>query len=334
MSTPLREHDIRPADTTAEQRRRYEADVARLLERRGEFVDVACPACGRAPRSLRFEKYSLTFHECAGCGTVYVSPRPPPAVLKDYYEHSLNYAYWNSVIFPASEAVRRERIFRPRVERLVDLCSRHGVARDVLVEVGAGFGTFCEELRARRAFERILAIEPTPELAATCRARGLAVIESRIEDVDLAGAADVVVAFEVIEHLFDPRAFVRLAARVLKPRGMLVLTCPNVHGFDIDVLGAGSPAIDAEHLNYFHPRSLGELLRSEGFAVLESQTPGKLDADIVRNRVLAGEFTLADRFLRRVLLDDWERLGGPFQSFLVESGLSSNMWVAGRRERD
>jgi len=328
---PLREHEIRPADTAAEQRRRYEADVARLLAKRAEFVDVACPACGAAARSLRFQKYSLRYEECAACGTVYVSPRPTPAVLKDYYEHSLNYAYWNEVIFPASEGVRRERIFRPRVDRVIDLCRRHAVAMGTLVEVGAGFGTFCEELRDRAAFSRVVAVEPTPELAATCRRRGLDVREARIEEAGLEGSVDVVASFEVIEHLFDPGEFVRTCAAALAPGGLLVLTCPNVRGFDIDVLGEASPAIDAEHLNYFHPRSLALLLGRHGFAVLETQTPGKLDLDIVRNRVLSGEFDLRDRFLRRVLLDDWERLGARFQAFLAESGLSSNMWVVARR---
>jgi 2-polyprenyl-3-methyl-5-hydroxy-6-metoxy-1,4-benzoquinol methylase len=331
VTAPLREREIRPEDTAEEQKRRYAVDVARLLERRREFVDVACPACGARERSLRFEKYSLTYQECAACATVYMAPRPPPAVLEDYYENSLNYRYWNAVIFPASEAVRRERIFRPRVARVLEMCARHRISMGTLVEVGAGFGTFCDELRARGAFARVMAVEPTPDLAATCRARGLEVKEARIEDVVFDGAVDVMASFEVIEHLFDPGAFVRTCARALAPGGLLVLTCPNVRGFDIEVLGATSPAVDTEHLNYFHPASLGSLVEQNGFTVLEAQTPGKLDADIVRNRVLAGEFRLDDRFLRHVLLDEWDRLGGPFQSFLAESRLSSNMWLAARR---
>ena len=39
-----------------------------------------------------------------------------------------------------------------------------------LVEVGPGFGTFAA--LAREEFERVVAIEPTPELAAACRERG------------------------------------------------------------------------------------------------------------------------------------------------------------------
>lgn len=330
MTVTLKEHEIRPADTAAEQKRRYEADVARLLERRAEFVEVACPACMSSARKPRFEKYTLNYSECTECGTVYISPRPPPSVLREYYATSENYAYWNDVIFPASETVRRERIFRPRVSQLLDLCRSNRVSFGTLLEVGAGFGTFCEELRATAAFQRILAVEPTPDLASRCRSRGLEVIESPIETVVLDAPVDVVASFEVIEHLFDPAEFVRSCKSMLCPGGLIILTCPNVRGFDIMTLGAGSPAIDVEHLNYFHPVSLGRLLSANGFEVLDARTPGRLDADIVRNRVLAGEFDLAEPFLRTVLIDEWDRLGEPFQAFLAGHGLSSNMWIVAR----
>lgn len=326
----LTEHAIRPADTAAEQKRRFDRDVARMLARRAEFVDVPCPACSGTGRALRFQKHSLDYQECSSCHTVYISPRPPPTVLSDYYENSENYAYWNDVIFPSSEATRRSRIFRPRATRLVELCRRHGVTTGTLVEVGAGFGTFCEELAGIGAFERLVAIEPTPQLAATCRKRGLEVIQAPIERAKLDAQADVVASFEVIEHIFQPSDFLETCRRMLKPGGLLVLTCPNIDGFDIEVLGSGSPAIDPEHLNYFRPSSLGLLLERHGYSLLESQTPGVLDADIVRNRVLAGEAAITDRFLRRVLIDEWERLGGAFQTFLSTNGLSSNMWIAAR----
>ena len=166
-------------------------------------------------------------------------------------------------------------------------------------------------------------------LAESCRKRGgFEVLEERIEVVKVEGRIDVVACFEVIEHLFDPGVLVRRCAELLSPGGLLVITCPNLLGFDIQVLGTASPAVEPEHLNYFHPRSLSMLFERHGLKVLETATPGRLDADIVRNRVLDGSFMLTDPFLRRILLDEWDTLGGPFQGFLTDNGLSSNMWVA------
>jgi hypothetical protein len=65
---------------------------------------------------------------------------------------------------------------------------------------------------------------------------------------------------------------------------------------------------------------------------VEAETPGRLDAELVRKKALSGEFPLVGQpFLRRVLVDEWDRLGDPFQDFLTEHGLSSNMWLVARR---
>jgi hypothetical protein len=68
--------------------------------------------------------------------------------------------------------------------------------------------------------------------------------------------------------------------------------------------------------------------------VLEVQTPGKLDAELVRKKALSGEFDLSNQpFLNRVLIESWEECGDAFQSFLVDNKMSSHMWLVARKER-
>jgi len=328
----LSEAEIRPDELMEEQARRYAADVAWLLERRERFQPVACPACGADDGEQIWDKYTLTYLACRGCASVYVSPRPTPDLLDEYYRSSTNYEYWNEVIFPASEDVRREKIFRPRAERVVELAKRHGGRTRTLVDVGAGFGTFCEEITRLGVYDRVIAVEPEPHLAATCRGKGIETVEAPIEAADLPDDVDAVTSFEVVEHLFSPKAFLSRCADVLSPGGLVSVTCPNVKGFDVVVLGALSATVDAEHLNYLHPESLGQLLEQSGFDVVERLTPGKLDAELVRKHALAGTLSLDDQpFLRQVLVDDWDRVGTAFQEFLASAGLSSNMWLMGRR---
>jgi 2-polyprenyl-3-methyl-5-hydroxy-6-metoxy-1,4-benzoquinol methylase len=139
----------------------------------------------------------------------------------------------------------------------------------------------------------------------------------------------------VIEHLFDPGGFVRQCARLLPAGRLLVLSCPNGLGFDVAQLGAESLAVDPEHVNLFNPVSLRRLVGSCGFEVMEASTPGRLDAEFVRTAVLEGRHDLSGQpFLRRVLIDEWERLGPAFQQFLAEHGLSSHMWLAAQRRGD
>lgn len=335
-STHLSEGDIRPASLMDQQGAHFAADVARLLANASEFVAVSCPACGGEDATSAFEKAGFSYRTCDGCQTIYLSPRPTPELLHQYYANSENYRFWAEKIFPASEDTRRDRIFRPRVERVLEFCARHDTPTGVLVEVGAGFGTFCEEVERTAAFDRVVAVEPTPELAAGCRARGLTVVDRPIETVpdDELPEADVIASFETIEHLFDPSAFVRACSRRLRPGGLLVLTCPNGEGFDVVVLGPKSDTVDAEHLNYFNPASLHRLVTGAGLDVLEVLTPGELDAQLVRRKALSGEYDLsASPFLRRVLVDEWDRLSDPFQDFLAANLLSSHMWLVARKPR-
>jgi 2-polyprenyl-3-methyl-5-hydroxy-6-metoxy-1,4-benzoquinol methylase len=330
----FRETDIRPDALMAGQADRFAADVRRLVRHKPDFVVVGCPACGGSASRAEFEKMGIDYRSCTNCETMFVSPRPRPEHLREYYVTSENYKYWNAHIFPASEAVRREKIFRPRVKRLLEMCRRHGIEAGTLLEVGAGFGTFCQELATEGVFSNIVAVEPTPDLAATCRQRGLTVLEKPIEEVDARDlpAADVVASFECIEHLFNPGDFLRGCGRLLRPGGLLFLTCPNGKGFDVVALGAASDTVDAEHLNYFNPRSLPMLVQSCGLEVLEVTTPGVLDAEIVRKRTLNGALDLKSQpFLKQVLIDEWERLGGAFQEFLVGNCLSTHMWLVARR---
>lgn len=328
----MRENDIRPDDLMAENDRLHAHDLQWLIARQADFIQVACPACGRNSPEPCWEKDGFHYARCGACGTGYLNPRPAPALLADYYQRAENYRFWREVVFPRSESARRERIVRPRVDRILEICRREGVGQGTLVEIGAGFGTFCAEMAERRVFERVIAVEPTPPNAAACRDRGIQVIEASVEQADLPAEADLVVSFEVIEHLFDPRGFLYACRRILRPGGLLVVTCPNILGFDVMTLGSVSQVVDPEHLNYFHPQSLSDLVHSCGFSVLEVTTPGQLDAEIVRKRSQARLFDLsAQPFLRHLLLDEWERLGEAFQRFLSENRLSSHLWIVGRR---
>ena len=332
QSGVMSEEDIRPAQLMADKQECVDWDREFLLARKAQWVSVHCPACDGDTYKPFGEKSGFSYVECQCCRTVYTTPRPSQALSHEFYAQSKNYEYWNRHIFPATEVTRRASIFRPRAARVVEYCRRHGIDSGTLLEVGAAFGTFCEEIKTHALFQRVIAVEPTPDLAETCRKRGLETLETPIELIGEGAIADVVAAFEVLEHLFDPRSFIEQCARLLRSEGLLVLTCPNVQGFDVATLRMLSNTFDHEHVNYFHPRSISNLLSECGFTVVDVQTPGKLDAELVRRQVLTGKLTLDGQpFLAQVLVDQWPDLGLPFQEFLANHKMSSHMWIIARR---
>lgn len=93
-----------------------------------------------------------------------------------------------------------------------------------------------------------------------------------------------------------------------------------MRGFDILVLQGLSGAVGAEHLNYFHPASLSHLVEQCGFEVLEVLTPGKLDAELVRKKILSGEFDVSlQPFMKQVLIDEWQRTGKASRNFWLKT---------------
>ena len=329
----LRADEIRPHEHLAAQEAAFARDVARLRERAAEFVSVACPACGADEPGPGLAKDGFTWPRCGRCATLYMSPRPTPAVMDEYYATSENYRVWATAIFPASEEARREKLHRPRLARLLELCAEWGVRPGTLLEVGPGAGSFASLAAGCDAVGRVIVVEPNPDLADACRARGLEVVQEPVERAaERLPRVDVAVAFEVIEHLLDPGRFLADCAALLRPGGLLVLSCPAASGFDIATLGAASTAVDPEHVNLFTAGSLSTALGRAGLEVLATATPGRLDAELVREAALAGRLDLDGQpFLRRVLLDGWDELGAPFQRFLAENGLSSHLWVVARR---
>jgi len=330
----LSEKELCPDALLKGQEAAFLRDIERLQARYQDFVEVPCPACNAVEHEDAFVKFLFGYVTCMRCGTIFMTPRPSPEIMSSYYAGSENYKYWATHIFPASEEARREKIHKPWLCRVVDYCDRYAVPKKILVEVGPGFGTFASLATHSRVFGQVIAVEPTPEMAQACFERGVDVINKRIEDIsnDIE-EADIIVSFETLEHLFEPRFFLQQAARLLKPGGLLVLSCPNGQGFDISMLGGKALAVDPEHVNFFNPGSLTLLVESCGFQVLEVTTPGRLDAEFVRTAIIDGQFDVShDPFIKRILIDEWERLGWPFQQFLAQYGLSSHMWMAARKK--
>ncbi|WP_425574831.1 class I SAM-dependent methyltransferase [Mycolicibacterium pallens] len=148
---------------------------------------------------------------------------------------------------------RHEVVYR----RLLDLCA----GRDVL-EAGCGEG-YGADLIASVA-RRVVAVDYDAATVAHVGARypRVEVVEGNLAALPLPDASvDIVVNFQVIEHLWDQPQFVAECARVLRPGGLLLMSTPNRITF--------SPGLDSP-VNPFHTRELNareleELLTDGGF---------------------------------------------------------------------
>lgn len=138
----------------------------------------------------------------------------------------------------------------------------HCMGADVL-EAGCGEG-YGADLLADVA-RRVIAVDYDESAVAHVRARypRVDVMQANLARLPLPDSSvDIVVNFQVIEHLWDQTQFVVECARVLRPSGLLMMSTPNRITF--------SPGRDAP-INPFHTRELNagelaELLVGGGFA--------------------------------------------------------------------
>ena len=150
---------------------------------------------------------------------------------------------------------RHEVVYRRLVERCRD--------RDVL-EAGAGEG-YGADLIADVA-RRVIGLDYDESSVAHIRARypRVEMLHGNLAALPLPDASvDVVVNFQVIEHLWDQGQFVAECLRVLRPGGVLLMSTPNRITF--------TPGSDTP-LNPFHTRELNaaemtELLTEQGFVM-------------------------------------------------------------------
>lgn len=150
---------------------------------------------------------------------------------------------------------RHEVVYR----RLVQRCA----GRDVL-EAGSGEG-YGADLIADVA-RHVIGLDYDESAVAHVRARypRVDMRQGNLAELPLPTASvDVVVNFQVIEHLWDQGQFVAECLRVLRPAGVLLMSTPNRITF--------SPGRDTP-INPFHTRELNaaeliELLESAGFQI-------------------------------------------------------------------
>jgi 2-polyprenyl-3-methyl-5-hydroxy-6-metoxy-1,4-benzoquinol methylase len=329
----FKEKDIRPEELMKKKEPALQHDKQFLKSRMSQFVKVSCVACGNLKNNFWAEKDGFRYEICPSCETIFMNPRADEKLLSEFYKQSKNYEFWNKHIFPLTDSVRKEKIFKPRALKTVEFCKKYNIKGDLLIEIGSAFGTYCEALKELNYFKKILAVEPTPSLAETCRKKGLEVIESTVEDLQINHeVADVVANFEVIEHLFNPLRFVEQCVKYLKKGGLFICTCPSGMGLGTLVLKEKARVVDHEHLNYFNPHSLSLLIEKCELELLEVSTPGELDVDLLENHLKEEPSILNHNLFVKKIVTSYETTKRNFQKFLKENLLSSHLWIVGRKK--
>jgi len=242
---------------------RQEAPATRPVE--------CCPLCDD-PRSVPIHRLTdpsrriagtFELRRCAGCGIVYVDPRPTDEALTALYDQDFYFSTGWSYEALASlviECIQSRR--RRRVERYV--------RRGRLLDIGSGDGHFVHHM-ARHGWEAT-GIDFSPsalEFARRIHSGGRFLCGTLDDYVFPPGRLDLITLWQVLEHIGEPRPLLQRCHDLLKRGGLLVASVPNIDGLSSRLTGERWWGLDVpRHLVHYSPATLERLLEQAGFGVL------------------------------------------------------------------
>lgn len=203
------------AQDLAEQRR-Y---LIQFYRRRWRRQDAATAA----DRAAFTQDYLTDIVRCVDCGLLYRNPRPPhDAIVQAYARDHYDRAYLEA------EFLNQRRWARGKLPLLRQRLAQHEGRPHTprVLEIGSFVGGFLAEGLAEGW--DMLGVDPGRDVTAFCRAQGLPVIQSTLQEAALKpGSFDAILIWNTFDQLPDPRPTLMEAVRLLTNGGLLVVRVPN-----------------------------------------------------------------------------------------------------------
>lgn len=245
----------------------------------GAMESPSCAICRTAMAPVcRFPDTDRSVFACAACGHRTLAPFPDKRELGERYGRA---AYYAEDLAALHDELREGYDLEAPIVRLyrrhLSAVQEAAPAPARLLEVGCARGVFLD-LAAKAGYDAS-GIEMNPHGAAYARERfGLDVAAGEFGRATVPSGLGVVAAYDVIEHVADPRAFLATVVGALAPGGVAAIGTPD----------AGSPLVRAaelaaratggrwryplwrvygngvEHLHLFTRRGLSRLAREAG----------------------------------------------------------------------
>jgi 2-polyprenyl-3-methyl-5-hydroxy-6-metoxy-1,4-benzoquinol methylase len=269
-------------------------------------IDIRCNLCGTrlSDRDRVWRKDGHDIVRCRDCDLLFSADPPTATALVSiygpaYFTASEGELQGQGYLDYLAEEPEHRRNARSRL-RLLQRFTEPGR----LLDVGCAAGFFLDE--ARRVGWAVCGVDVSEAMTRSARARLLPVRTSSFLDVELGDEAfDVVTMWDYIEHVLDPRAEIRHAARVLRPSGIFALSTGDAGSAIARISGKRWHLLTPRHHNFFFTRgTLMRYLEEQGFQLLTMKKPSSTysvaylahkSQTVAGNRVPKQLLTIAER---------------------------------------
>lgn len=223
----------------------------------------------------RVNGYSVV--ACETCGFRHVLPLPSARDLREAYEEVYYRDEKPTYIAHANDDAEWSRLSWNDRLSLFENLLEHDTTKDLgVLDIGCGPGWFLRAA-ADRGW-KTQGIEPSKQAARHARELGLNIATAMFDETTAPKLArcDVVHLNNILEHVADPVALLRLAIGRAWPGGLVCVGVPNdYNALQKAARASGTKAwwlAPPHHLNYFDFASLEALLQRCGLEVVETLT--------------------------------------------------------------
>ena len=137
-----------------------------------------------------------------------------------------------------------------------------------LLEIGTGSGFFLLSCKSEFPEVSLSGIEYDKRLLSVTRRRApfSNCIEGNAENFDLyPNKYDVIVSFQVIEHLYNPEAMLSQVESHLNTGGIFIVTTPNLDGYGAKIMKEKWHGYRKDHVSLKGAKEWEDLITSNGF---------------------------------------------------------------------
>jgi 2-polyprenyl-3-methyl-5-hydroxy-6-metoxy-1,4-benzoquinol methylase len=218
-----------------------------------------------------------TVIHCVQCQFLHVIPIPDEDVLANYYELEFYEKEKPAYI----QRYNEDRVWwtmthRRNIHAAAEFLAKRNGTQPKVLDVGTGPGIF---LDTAAMFEwDTWGIEPSRRCARNARRAGHNIFQGTLKEFreDDPPKFDFIHAYEVLEHVPAPLEFLEDISALLQPSGVVGIVVPNDYN-TLQLRAEAELNIDVkrwwvtppQHLNYFTPSALMNLMRKAGFEILE-----------------------------------------------------------------
>ena len=222
---------------------------------------VTCCLCDQ-PGRLLYDLAPFALVRCPRCRLAFVSPRLRQEALQRVYD---DVGYFEGGVYGADHSTAM-RLQRTWTDGRLDLLPPPS-AGPRLLEVGCGYGLFLAAARDR-GYD-VAGVELSQPAARHAReAFGLAVEQGQLAEAKLSGRFDVITAWDTLEHVPDPVAFLRTARGLLADDGVLAFSTPYFSSLPARLLRTRWWTLKpAEHIWHYTPEHHRLVLARAGLVV-------------------------------------------------------------------